>query len=264
MGTASKDNVATLGAIGLLAYVSADVAHHGLGHGAACLALGGRIRSLSSIFVDCSLTGSAIDLAGPLANLVVGLVAVLCIRTVHRTSTATRLFFILMAAFNLLWFGLQLVFSAATGTDDWAWAMQEFHIGVPVRYAMVAIGAILYVLTVRFIGSQMAPFAYPRTRARTIVATTWLTAGAIACATAAFDHNAAAAIMRHAAPQSLLLSIGLLFTPARAERLSSPDIAATTLARSVPWMVIAISIGAASMVFLGPGFTLASWAADGP
>ena len=257
MGTASKDNVATLGAIALLAYVSADVAHHGLGHGAACLALGGRIRSLSSIFVDCSLTGSAIDLAGPLANLVVGLAAVLCIRTVHRTSTATRLFFILMAAFNLLWFGLQLVFSAATRTDDWAWAMQEFHVEGPVRYAMIAIGAILYVLTVRFIGSQMAAFAHPRPRAKTIVATAWLTAGAIACATAAFDHNAVAAIVRHAAPQSLLLSIGLLFTPARAERSSVSEGAATTLACSVPWIVIAIFIGAASMVFLGPGFSVA-------
>jgi hypothetical protein len=78
MGAASKDNVATIGAIGLVAYVAADGAHHALGHGTACLALGGRIRSLSSIFVDCSLTGSAIDLAGPFANLVVGLGAVLC------------------------------------------------------------------------------------------------------------------------------------------------------------------------------------------
>jgi hypothetical protein len=257
MDAASKDNIATVGAIGLLAYVSADVAHHALGHGAACLALGGRIRSLSSTFVDCSLTGSAIDLAGPFANLVVGLTAVLCIRVEHRISAAMRLFFILVAAFNLLWFGLQLVFSAATKTDDWAWAIQEFHIGRPGRYAIIAIGALLYVLTVRFIGSKMAPFAHPPTRAKAIVATTWLTAGAIACATAAFDHNAAATIVRHAAPQSLLLSIGLLFTPARAERLSSSYRAAPTITCSVAWIVIAIFFGAASMVFLGPGFTLA-------
>src|SRR5580658_2205809 len=100
MGAASKDNLATVGAIGLLAYVSADVAHHALGHGAACLALGGRIRSLSSVFVNCSVTGAVIDLAGPFANLVTGLAAALCIRVVHRTSTPTRLFFILVAAFN--------------------------------------------------------------------------------------------------------------------------------------------------------------------
>jgi hypothetical protein len=256
MAAASKDNIATVGAIGLLAYVSADVAHHALGHGAACVALGGRIRSLSSVFVDCSVTGAVIDLAGPFANLVTGLAAVLCIRLVHRTSTATRLFFILVAAFNLLWFGLQLVFSAATRTDDWAWAMQKFHVGGPVRCAMIAVGGLLYVFTVQFIGTQMAPFAQPRTRAKRIVGTAWLTAGAIACATAAFDRDAAAAIVRHAAPQSILLSIGLLFTPARAARLASSDGAAATVTCSVAWIVISIFIGAASMVFLGPGFTL--------
>jgi hypothetical protein len=256
MGAASKDNVATVGAIGLLAYVSADVAHHALGHAAACLVLGGRIRSLSSVYVDCSLTGAAIDLAGPFANLVIGLAAALCIRVVRRTFAAAQLFFILVAAFNLLWFGLQLVFSAATRTDDWAWAMQEFHIGGSFRYAMIAIGALLYVLTVQFVGSQIAPFAHPRTRAKTIVGTAWLTAGAIACATAAFDHNPAAAILRHAAPQSLLLSIGLLFVPARAARLASSDGAATTITCSVPWIVVAIFIGAASIMCLGPGFTL--------
>jgi hypothetical protein len=257
MRVSSKDNVATVGAIGLLAYVFADIAHHALGHGAACLALGGRIRSLSSVYVDCSLTGAAIDLAGPFANLVIGLAAVLGMCIVRRTSSAARLFFILAAAFNLLWFELQLVFSAATGTDDWAWAIQEFHIGEPVRYAMIAVGAVLYVLTVRFIGSQMSPFAYPRARARIIVGTAWLTAGAVACATAAFDHHAAAAILRHAAPQSLLLSVGLLLVPARAARLASSDDAATAVTWSVRWILVAMCIGAASLTFLGPGFALA-------
>jgi hypothetical protein len=257
MSGAPKDNVATVAAIGLLAYVSADIAHHALGHGAACLAQGGWIRSLSSVYVDCSLTGTAIDLACPFANLVIGLAAVLGIRIVRRTSTAAQLFFILAAAFNLLWFALQLVFSAATRTDDWAWAMQEFHIREPVRYVMIAVGALLYVLTVRFIGSQMSPFACPRARAKIIVGAAWLTAGAIACATAAFDHHAAAAILRHAAPQSLLLSIGLLLVPARAARLASSDDAAAAVTRSVRWILVAMLIGAASLTFLGPGFALA-------
>jgi hypothetical protein len=60
MDTQDKDNTATIAAIGLLAYASADIAHHALGHGAACLGLGGRIISLSSIFVNCSLHGATI------------------------------------------------------------------------------------------------------------------------------------------------------------------------------------------------------------
>src|SRR5436309_2789518 len=85
------------------------VSHHALGHGGACFALGGRINSLSSIFVDCSLTGTAIDLAGPFANLALGLLALLAMRFARPTSASARLFLILVAAFNLFWFELQLL-----------------------------------------------------------------------------------------------------------------------------------------------------------
>ena len=250
----------TTAAIGFLAYASADVAHHALGHGAACLGLGGHIISLSSIFVNCSLRGAAIDLAGPLANLVLGLAALLAARIAARASSATRLLFILVAAFNLLWFAVQLLFSAATRTDDWAWAMHQFRVAEPIRYGMIAIGALAYVVTVRAIAAQMAPFAHPGARATTIALTAWLTAGAIACVTAAFDHHAGAAILRHAAPQSFVLSIGLLFVPARAARSSSTGSsggAAAALAFSVPWAATAVLVGAASILWLGPGVAIA-------
>jgi len=251
----SRDSLATLVAVSLIAYVSADVAHHALGHGAACLVLGGQIHSLSSIFVNCSLTGAAIDLAGPFANLLIGLVAALFARIALRQTTSARLFCILAAAFNLQWFALQLVFSAATLTDDWAFAVQEFHVSSLARYGLIAIGALSYVVTVQFIAAQMAPFARPVSRARTIVGTAWLTAGVIACATALLDANPAAAILRNAGPQSLLLSIGLLFVPARAARLSCSS-AASMLARSFPWILAATLVGAASIVFLGPGIAV--------
>ena len=138
-----QDSLVTIAAIGLLAYASADVTHHALGHGAACLALGGQIVSLSSTYVNCSLRGASIDLAGPLANLMIGLVAMLAVRLATHAPSATRLFYILVAAFNLLWFALQLAFSAATRTDDWAWAMHQSHATEPIRYGMIAVGALL-------------------------------------------------------------------------------------------------------------------------
>jgi hypothetical protein len=253
---ADKDNIVTIAAIGLLAYASADIAHHAFGHGAACLALGGQIISLSSNYVNCSLRGAPIDLGGPLANLVIGLVAMLTARLASHASSATRLFYILVAAFNLLWFALQLAFSAATRTDDWAWAMHQYHVTEPIRYGMIAIGALAYILTVRASAVQMAPFAHPRTRARTITLTAWLTAGAIACATAAFDHNAGATLLRRVVEQSLGLSIGLLFVPARAARTAFPDGVEAVLTFSIPWTVAAAIVGAASILLLGPGIAI--------
>ena len=254
----SKDNIPTIAAIGLVAYVCTDIAHHALGHGAACLIEGGRINSLSSIYVNCSLTGTSIDLAGPAANLALGFIAALGAHIAERRFTATWLFCILLAAFNLLWFGMQLVFSAVTRTDDWASAIQDLHVVEPTRYGMIAVGALVYVLSLRFIASVLASFAHPLSRARLIVGTAWLTAGAIACATAAFDHYPAAAILQRAAPQSLLLSIGILFVPGRSARLSTSGgaQAQATIGLSIPWIIVAVIFGAVSVVYLGPGIAI--------
>ena len=44
-----KDDIVTIAALGLLAYASADIGHHAIGHAAACLGLGGQVlRSLRS------------------------------------------------------------------------------------------------------------------------------------------------------------------------------------------------------------------------
>ncbi len=252
-GAAPRDDLVTLVAIGLLAYASADIAHHVLGHGAACLALGGRIVSLSSIFVNCTVYGSAIDLAGPFANLALGLAALALAYRPSATSSA-RLFFALAAGFNLFWFALLLLFSAATRSDDFAWPMSAFHVSEPLRYGLIALGGLLYVLSVRAVAGPMAGYARPRARAWRIVVVAWLTAGVFACATALFDRHPAAAILHHAAPQSLILSIGLLFLPQRAVRTSTA--VSPTIGFSVRWVAAALIAAAASMVFLGPGFSV--------
>ena len=252
-----KDSVVTIAAIGLLAYASADVTHHALGHGAACLVLGGQIVSLSSNYVQCSLRGATIDLAGPLANLVLGLGALLASRMASRRSSATRLFLVLVAAFNLLWLTLQLVFSLATRTDDWAWALHQLHVTAPIRVAMIVVGSACYVVTVRASAVRLAPFAHPCARAWRIVLTAWLTAGALATATAAFDPSAGVVLLRHVLEQSLGLSIGLLFVPVRAARLALPERGAALVTFSWAWVGAAAIVGAASIALLGPGIAIA-------
>lgn len=255
MTGAPKDNPGTLLSIGVLAYLSADLAHHLLGHGGACLALGGKIVRLSSIFVDCTVTGTPVDLAGPCANLAVGLLALAAaFYTQLRDKPAVRLFIVLTAGFNLLWFTLQLAFSAASRTDDFAWAMGEYHVNEWERYGLIAIGTLGYLGSVRLVGRLLAGFADPRTRVQRIVLTSWLAGGAIACVTAAFDHHPLAAIAQHAAPQSLLLSLGLLFMPAQAAR--RPSALAPALGTSMPWVVAAVVVATASAVFLGPGISI--------
>jgi len=246
--TRDQDDLLTLVAIGLLAYASADVTHHVLGHGGMCLVTGGSIHSLSSVFVDCTLRGTAIDLAGPFANLIVGALA--C-ALAFRARRALRLFLALATGFNFLWFALQLVFSVITRTDDFAWAMQVYHVSEPLRYALIATGIGLYMLSMRIVARAFRPFG-PSARARRIVWTAWLTAGVFACITALFDRNPVAAILRSAAPQSLALSVGLLFLPRYVASVAEEP----AIERRVSWLVAAAIIATISIWFLGPGFAI--------
>lgn len=247
------DNATTIAAIGLLAYISADIAHHALGHAGACLALHGSVISLSSIYVDCSIHGAAVDLAGPLSNLLLGLVAMAVARIGSPAAAARRLFWILVAAFNLLWFWGQLAFSVASGTDDWAWALDQAGVIEPIRYGLVAFACLGYILTIHASAAAFAPFSHPRQRARRIVLVVWLTAAAIACATAMLDDDAVRAILLRALPQSALLSFGLLLVPSRAARWSATGDPAAAVVVSAPWVVAGVVIGVASILLLGPG-----------
>jgi hypothetical protein len=254
---AARDHVATIAAVGLLAYVAADVVHHAFGHGAGCMALGGRIASLSSTYVECTVRGSVVDLAGPFANLLVGAAALLWLRWAPRLSPAARLFLVLLAAFDLFWFSLQLAFSAATRTDDWAWAMHDLHAGEPARYALLALGLLGYAWAVRACGTRLAPFASPRARAGRIALVAWLGAGAIACATIVLDRQWPLAVsLPRALEQSLGLSIGLLFLPARAGKAASPADVAGGIGRSWPWLAAGAGVAAASVLLLGPGIAI--------
>jgi hypothetical protein len=251
----TRDNYPTIAAIALCAYLSADVAHHVMGHAAACMALGGQIKFLSSVLVICSATGSAIDLAGPFANLLTGIVAFSILHTTRHTSSATHLFLALVVAFNLFWFFLQLAFSVTTSTDDWAWFIKQFHISHLIRYAMIAAGIAGYLFTIHIVAKQMAPFASSHTRAKPIVVIAWITAGIIAVATAALDPNAAVVILRNALPQSMVLSAGLLVVSSKAARTPSIDVE-KPLAFSARWIAIALLSGIASILLLGPGVAL--------
>lgn len=251
----AQDSLTTVVAIALVAYVTADIAHHGIGHGLMCWLQGGQIELLTSVFVRCSRTALAIDLGGPVANLVLGLIAALALRISKRPSVSTELFYILLAGINLMWFSIQLVFCVLTDTDDWTWLLHVFNSAPAVRYPLVALGVLIYVLAARYLRTRMARFARPPGRSRVIVLAAWLSAGAIACATAVFDPNGPGAVWHKALPQSLLLSIGLLSLARGSQNVPPPEgYGAIGISRG--WIVAAVMLSLLSIAFLGPGVGL--------
>ena len=251
----AQDNLPTVVAIALVAYVIADIAHHAFGHGLMCWLQGGQIELLSSVFVRCSRTELAIDLAGPGANLVLGVIAALALRATRRMSVSTELFCILLAGFNLMWFSIQLVFCVLTDSDDWAWLLHEFNGAPTARYSLAGVGVLVYVMAARYLRTRMAHFARTPGRARSILFAAWLSAGAIASATAVFDPQGPGTVWHKAIPQSLLLSIGLL-SLARARQIGPPPEGCPAISISRGWLTAAVVLSALSIMFLGPGIGL--------
>src|SRR5262245_50444344 len=107
-GDTSRLDPWTVGAIAVVAYALSNVVHEGLGHGGACIAVGGQPRQLTAVFFDGDLEGlpaSAgrwVAAGGSLANLVAAAVAWVGLRVTPAGWGRGRFFLWLVLAVNLL------------------------------------------------------------------------------------------------------------------------------------------------------------------
>ena len=143
----------TVASIGVLAGTVAPVAHEIVEHGSGCLAVGGHITLLTSIYFKCSGATGLTDVAGPIGSLALGLMAGAALN-VFAPSSWARLFFVLLAVIGLGWFDGQMIYSAALNKDDWAFFTWSLHWPQIWRVLMVAAGAGAYVWSARL----LAPF----------------------------------------------------------------------------------------------------------
>lgn len=240
------DDMLSVGAAGLLAYLSADVAHHGLGHPAGCLLMGGRVTRIAATVVECTDTGIVVDLAGPLANLLLGLAALVFARRAQ--TDIIRLLLLLAAAVNLFWLGGQVAYSAATATDDWNQLILVLGGSDAVRITLALIGVAIYLAMVRVFDHAFACFARPLGRLPRLLGIAYAAMVMTALLTALFDVTEKGALYRAAA--QILLPSGLLF-------LRAPTV--PTVAVFIDRNVAAISAAAlgllASIVLLGRGLS---------
>lgn len=146
---ASADDVTTLISIGAIAAVLAMIAHETLGHGAGCVAVGGHVTLLTSIWFRCLGATWFTDIAGPLGNIAAVVAVMLAWRAWPRWSGGTRVFLVLFAGINLFWFIGQLLYSAALDVDDLALVARAW--GWPPLWRAVAIvaGVVAYACGVR-------------------------------------------------------------------------------------------------------------------
>jgi hypothetical protein len=117
----------TVTMIALVAYAASNVVHEGLGHGATCVALGGRPLVLSSVHFDCgdeamgALARRGVAAAGTIANFSAGAFALLVYRMTNARQKPRLAYFLwLFTTLNLLSGAGYFLFSGVGNIGDWA------------------------------------------------------------------------------------------------------------------------------------------------
>jgi hypothetical protein len=256
----SKDDALTLFAIGILAFIVADISHEALGHGLAVLAVGAQpVQLTTSHFSHRGSLSRWIPAAGGIANVVVGLLALLALRIFRRTSPHLRYFFVLAAAFNLLFAVAYPAYSGIALFGDWAAVISGLSPAWLWRILLVAFSGACYYLSLQLVASAIRPFcgsAQPEvlTRVQRITLIPYFAALVTASVAGAFN-PAGWTTMFTAALPAAAAAFGLTqMDHLRRAQSSDPSVSpAGLITRSLPWIVAATIALAFFVGVLGPG-----------
>ena len=187
----------TVVGVAALAYVLTACFHEGLGHGGACLAVGGHPAAWGAYYFDCDTKGlpalsfRLVAAAGSTVNLILyGLFSALYARRLAAPGPkgVGALFLWIMATINGLTWAGYFAFSGLADIGDWSTTPDGVLAGlspgvvIPARIAMVAGGAAAYVAVSRGAGRMLAKLVGGdrKDRGRKVAVTTYLAGGVTA------------------------------------------------------------------------------------
>ena len=249
---AAKDDFMTVAAIGVLAMCLVTFDHEALGHGGACLALGGHIQVLTSSVFRCDLQSKWIAPAGPIANLFMGALALGLARITPLRHTGLRLFLLTVTALSFFWESGYAALAMIKQNGDLYFAGLDF-LGQPSLYWRLlggVAGFSLFVFTIRLINRALRRGWPASSSRRRIVWTLWpfATAAAVLAALACnFDRGHD---IHDAFEEIGLASIPLLFM---AWGSSAADRASPTIAKNWATLACAGVVFAIFVLTLGHG-----------
>lgn len=239
--------------------MAAAIAHEVLGHGGACLALGGQITLVSSVYFRSRPPSYWVDVAGPLASLLVGGGLYWYLRSTPRLGRRGLVGWFTMA-FTLCWFAGYLLLEALTNLGDLALPMPGRAATLGWRVLLGGLGVLAYHVLVR----RAALATWPNTLLATyqrrgagagLLVVPYLAASLAAFAAAAWYAPGRAQAMWETSGEILGAASPLLFLVRRLTYTSRP---APAEAGKPDWLFL-LAVGGSFLGFclvLGRGVTL--------
>ena len=250
-----RDDIATLMAIGLVAYVCETLLHEAVGHGGVCLASGYRVTAVAPLWMHCSTVTRWVDLAGPGANLIGAVVYGLILRFAPPRGDRARLFVWLSLAFNGLVAAGYMGVGGLTGFGDWPVVLGSAQPAWLARGGLVVVAVVLYLVFLRLAawGLRQRVVRGPLTdgRLRRLVMAPALGAAIAALGAEAYGQGARPLGLALAAGCTLVVGLSLTSLP-------TVKAAATgfQVRFSLVWVVVALAVGVGFVLGVGPGYDL--------
>ena len=257
-----KPDLLTVVAIAIVAYALANVAHEAVGHGGACLLVGGKPLALLSIGFDCdesTLTDGGrriVAAGGTLMNLLLGSLALLGLLA-RRRSAHGRWFLWLLATINLFQAAGYFLFSGIANVGDWAVVVGGLRPTLAWRTALVVVGGIAYVGVAWAAAGWLAPLVGAQgriARARRLAVPSYLTGGLLYCVSSLFNPVGLEFVLISAGASSFAATSGFLWFQQwlRGDRIP-PSSEAIVLDRRRSWLVSGVVTALVFIGLLGPG-----------
>lgn len=259
----SLPDLLTVTAIALVAYAASNVAHEAIGHGGACVVLGGKPHVLSSVHFDCgeeaisALARRGVAAAGTIVNFIagaIGLVALTATSPVRKPHMAYFLW--LFTTLNFLMGAGYFLFSGVGNIGDWTDVASGTASPFIWRPAMAVLGGALYFLLARRSGQRLGALVgsddASMRRSRLLSVPAYVAGGLLFCLSGLFNPVGPVLIAISAAAASFGGASGLLWLT-QFTRGSTRSAEPADLKRSYAWIVAGCIASGVFVGILGPG-----------
>lgn len=259
----SLPDLLTVTAIALVAYAASNIWHEAVGHGGACVALGGTPNVLSSVHFDCgeeaisALARRGVAAAGTIVNFIAGGIGLVALHATDPVRKPHRSYFLwLFTTLNLLMGAGYFLFSGVGNIGDWADVARGTVSPVLWRPAMAVLGGALYFLLARrsghWLGALVGSDDLSMRRSRRLSVPAYVAGGLLFCLSGLFNPVGPVLIAISAAAASFGGASGLLWLT-QFTRGSTRSAAPAELDRSYAWIVAGCIAAVIFVGILGPG-----------
>jgi hypothetical protein len=254
----------TLVAIAVVVYATATLIHEGVGHGGACMLVGGKPLVLSTVHFECGDKGIGpvgqrlVAAGGTLANFLAGSLFLLVLRVAQSASGHLRYFFWLSMTVNLLQAAGYFLFSGVANIGDWSEVIRGLSPWWAWRAVLAICGGLLYVAFVRLALLKMAPLIgaddQRLARAKKLALVPYFTGGILSCVAALFNPIGMALVAISAAAASFGGTSGLAWMTEwlRSDRFRQSAAPPASIDRRWFWIATAALVAGLFVSILGP------------